>query len=332
MNFKTKLLSLLSICVFAGGTATFAQEEGTDELSYSSIHPIAIFPFQERGKEVEDLGGKVTDLLFASLLENHAFFLVEREDITKLLDEGALNLSGLANPETVNQIGQLTGAKILVTGSVLQVGEKQYVIGKIISAETGRVFGASAKAGIQGELDDLVGQLATKLAEKIEKEEKNLIAKEVSKKDLIAELQEKLGEGERPSVYITVEENHIGQPADDPAAATELAFFCKALGFDVIDPAQGDTTKADIKISGEGFSQFATRNGKISSVKARLEIKAVSRKSGHVLAVERQTTIGLGLDDELATGKAALQDASAKIASRLLPKIADYDRKADKKK
>ena len=60
-----------------------------------------------------------TVVLFASLLENHSFFLVEREDINKLLDEGELNLSGLANPAQVNQIGQLTGAKILVTGSVL---------------------------------------------------------------------------------------------------------------------------------------------------------------------------------------------------------------------
>jgi len=332
MKLKSIMLFLLSLAVLAGSTAAYAQEDDSDGVSRTSIYPIAIFPFQERGKEVEDLGGKVTDLLFASMLENHSFFLVEREDIKKLLDEGALNLSGMASPETANQIGQLTGAKILVTGSVFQVGETQYVVGKIISAETGRVFGASAKGGVEGKLDDVVSQLADKVAEKIEKEEKNLVAKEVTKKDLLAELQKKLGDGKRPSVYIDIEEQHISQPAKDPAAATELTLFCESLGFDVIDPVEGDTTEADIKISGQGFSQFATRNGDIASVKARLEVKAVYLKSGRLLAVERQTTIACGLADELATGKSALQDAAAKIATRLLPKIADYDRKDEKKK
>ena len=60
MNFKMMMLSLLSTFVLSGGTATYAQED-SDEPMYSSIHPIAIFPFQERGKEVEELGGKVTD-------------------------------------------------------------------------------------------------------------------------------------------------------------------------------------------------------------------------------------------------------------------------------
>lgn len=332
MNLKTIVLTLYAVAVLTTGTAAVAQEDDDDGAAeLSSVYPIAVFPFQERGKEVQDLGGKVTDLLFANLVENHAFFLVEREDVKKLLDEGEVNLSGLVNPEQASQVGQLTGAKILVTGSVLQVGDRQYVVGKIISAETGRVLGASAKGSVKGELDELVNELAGKVAETIAKRENDLVAKPVGKVDLIAALQKQIGDGKRPSVYVDIDEQHVGQPSSDPAAATELEYYCKALGFDVIDPLKGDTTKADIKISGTGFSEFATRHGNIISVKSRLEIKAIAQKTGRVLAVDRQTTIGFGLA-ELVAGKSSLQDAAVKIAARLLPKIANYDKKKNNKK
>jgi carbon monoxide dehydrogenase subunit G len=54
-------------------------------------------------------------------------------------------------------------------------------------------------------------------------------------------------------------------------------------------------------------------------VKVRLEVKALD-KNGAVLAVDRQTDVQVGLAERVA-GKQALQNAAAKIAERLLPKI-----------
>ena len=54
--------------------------------------PVAILPFQERGAATRpgtapggDDGGKVTDLLFASLVAEPTLVLIEREDIRTLL-------------------------------------------------------------------------------------------------------------------------------------------------------------------------------------------------------------------------------------------------------
>jgi len=59
-----------------------------------AIYPVAILPFQDRGRDAAELGPKVTDLLFAQLIAKPDLYLVEREDIKKLFDEQELNLSG----------------------------------------------------------------------------------------------------------------------------------------------------------------------------------------------------------------------------------------------
>ena len=124
------------------------------------VYPVALLPFQERGADSKGQGSKVTDLLFASLAADPALMLVDREDIKKLLDEQEVNLSGLVNPQQATKVGQLTGAKLLITGSILQSDNSVYLIAKIIGTETSRVVGASVKGNVRDDLGKLVEDLA----------------------------------------------------------------------------------------------------------------------------------------------------------------------------
>ena len=89
----------------------------------------------------------------------------------------------------------------------------------------------------------------------------------------------------------------------------------------MIDASQGNQTPAKILITGEAISEFAVRRGNLISAKARLEVKAIDRASGKVLAVDRETRVAVDVADQIAE-KTALQEAAADIAERLLPKIA----------
>ncbi len=89
----------------------------------------------------------------------------------------------------------------------------------------------------------------------------------------------------------------------------------------MIDAENGNKGAADVLVTGEGFSEVAGRIGNFVSVRARVEIKAVDRKTGKVLAVDRQTTIAVDLSEQVA-GKAALQQAAAALSERILPKVA----------
>lgn len=294
----------------------------------AKVYPAAILPFQERGDDVKGLGAQVTDLLFAELVADERMYLVDREDLDEILKELELSRSGLVASSEAARVGQLTGAKILLTGSVIQVDGKLYLVAKIIGTETTRVLGASVKGNVRDELDALTGQLADEVARTIETRAEDLIAKPRTREDRLAAVKEALGNAERPIVKVTVSERHVGQATIDPAAETEIILFCKEAGFEVIDPSHGDARQADMLLIGEGMSEFAARHGSLTSVKARLELKAVDARTGRVVAIDRQTSVEVDLSEQLA-GKAALQEAAAEIAERLLPKIVQRD--GDKK-
>ena len=106
-----------------------------------------------------------------------------------------------------------------------------------------------------------------------------------------------------------------GLAAQRPPSAETLAL--RAVHRAVSELRRG----TPVLIQGEGFSEFAMRRGNMVSVKARLEVKAIDRATDRVIATDRQTAVVVDLTEEVA-GKAALQEAAAQIAERLLPKLA----------
>lgn len=292
---------------------------GAGPVGAAEVYPVAILPFQERGAGMSGQGANVRDLLFAALTENEKMLLVEREDLDRMLQEAELNLSGNVAPDQATRIGQLTGAKIMVTGSVFKVGNKTFLVAKIIGTETGKVLGKSVD-GTDG-LDVLAGRLAAEVGRAITDSADELMPPPVSKESTLARMREQLRGRPLPGVYIKIDETHIGQPVSDPAAETEFMYYYKELGGKVVDKDEGDLSQATYRIIGEGFSEFATRTRGLVSVKARLEVKVLNA-AGEVVAVDRQTTVKVDLNEILA-GKSALQEAAVAVVERIIPKLAE---------
>jgi TolB-like protein len=282
--------------------------------------PTAVLPFQEAGRGVAGLGEKVGTLLTIDLLTESGLWLVERTELDAVRKEAELNLSGMVNPAQAMQVGQLSGAKILVTGSVIELDRNVILAAKIIGTETGRVLGAKVTGAISGELAPLVTELAAQVAEIIRNQAGVLVAAVPTQKDQVEALNKVLGDAERPVLRITVAERHVGQATIDPAAQTELTLLSKQTGFRVLDPEDPAVKGADIVIAGEAFSEFAVRRGDLISVKARVEVTATDQATGEILVADRQTAIAVDLAEHIA-GKAALQEAAAVLAARILPKL-----------
>jgi len=320
------MICLAALALLIPAYSSAQDKEEKDKAS--AVQPLAIFPFQERGTEVKGQGAKVTDILFAELIAKKELVLVDREDIKKIVEEQELSLTGLVNPSEANKVGHLTGAKILVTGSILQTDKTVYVVAKLIGTENGRVLGASVKGTATDKLDVLVADLANKVASTVAERADQLVPKISSRKDRLEALKEQFPKGKRPVVYIAVSERHVGQPVIDPAVQTELTLWCKELGFDVLDPETAARSQADIVISGEGFSEVAGRVGNLASVKARVELKATDRATSKIIAVDREVSIHVDLSEQIAAKK-ALQDAAVSLAERVLPKLVSEEK--DKK-
>ncbi len=305
MSIFNVIIKAVLPLLFLTGTTLYAAEP--------RMTSAAILSFSERGKGVQGVGSQIGDLIFAKMAEECPdIILVERQAIKKILDELHLNATGMVSQDTANRIGKLTGAQILITGSIFKINNKTFLIAKIIGVETGQVLGASVNG--KGQTDELCEKLSEKIAKTLATKTSKLLPKETSQADIIAELKKKISGKKLPTLYINIPEKNYTQPTIDPAAETEIKLVCQKLGFKIVD----SPGKADVKITGEAFSESVPAIGKFFCARARLEVSA--KENDNTLAVDRQTTVAADIVQRTA-GKTALQKAGLKIAIRLIPQL-----------
>jgi hypothetical protein len=242
---------------------------------------------------------------------------VERADLEKILGEHELGLSGTVGPESAAKVGQLTGAKVLITGRVFMASDELFIVAKIIGTETSRVYGELVKGGSKASISDLSADLAKKIAADVTQKGDTLVAKVETREELIARIKKTLDGKKLPSVSVKIAEQHFGQRAVDPAAETELGKILQDCGFKLVDTSS--TNRADVAITGDAFSAYGTRKGNLISCKSRVEIKA-HKQNGDLIAMDRQTSVAVDIAEQTAA-KTALQNAAAGLVERLVSKL-----------
>ncbi|MBT6179438.1 MAG: hypothetical protein HOI23_19505 [Deltaproteobacteria bacterium] len=109
----------------------------------------AIANFEEIGQSSQDkqLGLVVSAQLQSMLQNDHNLFLVEREEVAKLVDEIQLGQMGLVSETDAVEIGKMSGAQALILGSVAEAGSQYLVQVRIVSVGEAKVW-ASAETSL----------------------------------------------------------------------------------------------------------------------------------------------------------------------------------------
>jgi hypothetical protein len=280
----------------------------------ADIIPVAVLDLDAADGKLKERGMQLALLISTQLSTMDGVATVERQDLVKLLSEQELGNSGMVDPATAARIGHLTGARVLVTGRVFTVAGETTAALKIMSTETGRVFGATENFTIEAPPAGPAGKLAAKVGEILKTKADVLIARPVTTDDRIARLKQKLAGRTLPSVAISVTEQHIGPPVIDPAVETEIGLILGRAGFTVL--AGEAVVKADFAINGEAISETGIRRGNLVSCRARAEVKVVARESGKVALTDRQVSWAVDTAEHIAA-KSALQRAGAELAERI---------------
>ena len=300
--------SLLTALLLAAGKIAMADD----------VLTVAVFDFDSKDEGGRDLGPKVATLVNANLSAQPDLITVERAELDKALGEQELGLSGTVSSDTAAKVGQLTGAKVLVTGRVFKAEEQTIIVAKVIGTETSRVYGEIVQGPPTVSIVDLSSNLAAKVAAVILERGTNLVAKVPTREERMAKIKQALDGKKLPVVSVKINEQHYGRYIIDPAAETELSLILQQCGFKLADA--GSTLKPDVEISGDAFSAYGMQKGNLISCKSRVEIKIRDVTTGNILLEDRQTSVGVDVAEQTAA-KTALQNAADELAGRVLPTL-----------
>lgn len=110
----------------------------TQNLSTSTL---AVFPFQADDKlSKKKVNVAVSEMLATSLLKFGTFKLTERARLEEVMKEQKLGLSGAVDSKTAADIGKLMGAKLMVLGNVIQVGNFYQITSKLVNSESSEII------------------------------------------------------------------------------------------------------------------------------------------------------------------------------------------------
>ena len=278
---------------------------------------MAVYDFKGDGAAA-GYGNNVTALVTASLTTETNLVMLERVELSKALTEQAFGVSGLVNSVAAAQIGQITGAKILVAGQVMKTGDNHLVIiANIVGTETGRLF-ASKVEGSADNLTELTASLGRKIAQTIGDQATNLVpVAQESRAERLDRIIKNLAGTNRPSISINITaHNRQGKSWKDPNVANELGRILMKAGFSVVD--ENSDGKPDLIITGDSSKRVVKQRGGLSSGTATLEVKVTERRTGNIIAFEHQEGASTGVADNLS-GHAAVGNVTGDLAERLLP-------------
>jgi hypothetical protein len=235
---------------------------------------------------------------------------------------------------------------VLVIGRAYVIDEEIMITARIVGVETGRVYISQVRGSTRDQMLPILDRLAEEVHKDVVARRDQLVAPNVSanRERLFNSLADQLKGKKLPKVVVAMPEVHYGTPSVDPAGETEMILWLTKCGFTVIDSGSSDRSMqawakdyyadsgspaisrvipedTSIIIIGQAFSEGAGRFGDIISAKARVEVRALDRKTGAVLAIARRNTAAVDLAENIA-GKKAIQDAACSIAYEMIPKLA----------
>lgn len=309
---KIKLTVLLSLALALGAVAADKPQPPIT---------VAVYDFSDAERSAANYGTKVTTLVTADLTTETNLVMLERADLTKVLNEQAFNISGMVSADAAAKIGQITGVKVLVAGQVIKTGENQLiVIANIIGTETGRLF-ATKVAGAADNLLELTTALSSNIARTISLQATNLVTPPAESREVRLERIVKSITGtNRPSVSIVLTGyNMLGNNWQDEIIKNEIGFILMKAGFVVVDEVSD--RKPDLQITGTVASETGLPRGGLLTGRATVDLKIQERRTGNIIGLDHQEATATDLGVATAS-KAAQTKAADDLAERILPLLA----------
>jgi TolB-like protein len=127
---------------------------GLSGIAFPSPLVVSVLYFDDRTKTPELMWMRkgLADMLVSSLARNPGIVVVQRERLDEILREQTLHLSGRVPDESVVRAGRLTGATVLLAGTVTQTQGLLRIDAQLTGVESGEVLGSATAEGRTGDV------------------------------------------------------------------------------------------------------------------------------------------------------------------------------------
>jgi TolB-like protein len=147
------MLPLVFLLLFSYAIRSWAQEREITYAANSLAHslsvtpktPVAVVDFTDLQGNVTQLGRYLADELEGALVDTGSGIdLVDRTRLKAILQEYKLASTGLIDPATARKVGNISGAKLLITGTLTPLGNTVRFSIKVLNTTDGRIVAATS--------------------------------------------------------------------------------------------------------------------------------------------------------------------------------------------
>ena len=158
------LPSLRRLAVFVAGLLVLSIAAAPALAQRKKVERVAVLTFKSIGT-TKEMGEAVAEILRTELVDVGDFELVERGQIQALLKEQKLQLQDVIDEQTAVKIGRLSGAKLVVIGSIVKLGYTFTLNSRFIDVQTGITrIGKNIRGNSENEISNMCRQLAYVIA------------------------------------------------------------------------------------------------------------------------------------------------------------------------
>jgi TolB-like protein len=320
-NSRTWLSALLLLALTLG-TFAYAETNAAPPASASTkALTVAVYDFNDADKNTGGHGNKVTTLVAANLTAEPNLIMLERADLTKVLNEQAFDISGMVSADAAAKIGQITGVKVLVAGQIIKTREDRLIIiANIIGTETSRLFAVKVEGAVDNLLQ-LTSDLSRQVAQTISAQATNLVSPAAeSHAERVARIVKCINGKNRPAVSISMTAyNGLGSSWRDTITEGEFGVILSKAGFTVVDDSSD--TKPDLLLTGTAGVSTGLQRGGLLAGRAIVELKIQERQTGKIICFDRQEATATDIGMPAAQAAACIK-AADDLAERNFPLLA----------
>ena len=153
---------------------------------------------KSRASEYEPWEFGIASMIMTDIETIGAFNIISKERLADIMKEQQFQMTGAVNAKDIVEIGKLTGAKYILTGSFTEMNGSLRIESQVFSVEKGSQLGTAAVNGKTDEFfeveKDLVTKITVFLDTMLTENEQKTIASKVETKSVEASLNNYSGE------------------------------------------------------------------------------------------------------------------------------------------